>query len=84
MTVQQQGPQVSPFLRRQPDRGKAVFYQQLQNQVRISPIMFLLPWLGRPNLRRMADLAFDSQFFHPVQKPLHRSGRFDPHAHWPW
>src|SRR5271169_1674273 len=46
--------------------------------------MFLLPWFGRSNLRRMADLAFDSQLFHQAQKPLHRSRCFDPHAHQPW
>ena len=54
---------------------------QFQNQVRISPIMFLLPWLGCPNLGRMTDQAFDSQLFHEVHKPLHRSRGFDPHSH---
>ncbi len=39
--------------RRSPDRRKAVFYQQLQDQVRISPVMFLLPWFGRSNLSRI-------------------------------
>jgi len=40
--------------------------QQLQNQIRISPIMFLLPWLGCANLCRMSDQTFDSQFFHDL------------------
>src|SRR5208282_4443782 len=43
--------------------------------------MFLLPWFGRSNLRRMADLAFDAQLLHQAQKPLHRSRCFDPYAH---
>src|SRR3984893_927399 len=46
--------------------------------------MFLLPRLGRPNLRWVTDLAFDSQLFHQVQKPLHRSSGFDPHTHRAW
>jgi hypothetical protein len=54
---QQQGPQIEQFIRRQPDRRKAVFHQQRQNQVRISPVMFLLPWFGRPDFRWMTDLA---------------------------
>src|SRR5580700_2047790 len=46
--------------------------------------MFLLPWLGCPNLCRMADQAFDSQFFHEVHEPLHRSRGFDSHTHRAW
>jgi len=48
--------------------------------------MFLLPRFGCPNHCRMTNLAFDSQFFHQVQKPVHRK-RFqlanvpDGHAH---
>ena len=34
---------------------EAIFCQQLQNQICISPIMFLLPWLGCSNLCRMTD-----------------------------
>ena len=32
----------------------------------------------------MTDLAFDAQLFHQAQKPLHRSGRFDPYAYRSW
>src|ERR1700729_519600 len=32
----------------------------------------------------MTDLTGDSEFFHQVQKPLHRPSRFDPHTHRPW
>jgi hypothetical protein len=42
------------------------FQQQLQNQVRIPPVMFLLPGLGCPNPFRMADQTFDSQFFQEI------------------
>src|SRR2546422_10703613 len=46
--------------------------------------MFLLPGLGCPNFCRMADQAFDSQLFHEVHKPLHRSRGFDTHSHRAW
>src|SRR5262249_2576940 len=62
----------------------AFFYQQGQEQVRIPPIMFLLSWFGRSNLRGMTHQTFDSEFFHEVHKPLHRSRGFDSHSHRPW
>src|SRR5215471_11752780 len=31
----------------------------------------------------MSYQTFDSEFFHEVHKPLHRSGGFDPYAHRP-
>src|SRR5271169_6386959 len=46
--------------------------------------MFLFPWFGRSNLRRMADLAIDPQLLHQAQKPLHRSRCFNSYTHRPW
>jgi hypothetical protein len=69
---------------RQPNRRKAVLHHQLQNQIRISPIMFLLSWLGHPYTRWVTNLAFDSQLVRQVQKPLHRSTCFNPYSHWAW
>src|SRR6202451_733216 len=43
--------------------------------------MFLSAGFGRSNRRRMTDLTIDSEFFHQVQEPLHRPGRFDSYAH---
>src|SRR5580704_7299651 len=43
--------------------------------------MFLSTGLGRSNRRWMSDLTVDSEFFHQLQKPLHRSSRFDAYAH---
>jgi hypothetical protein len=74
---------LSRLLRRQPDRRKAVFRQQLQNQLRISPIVFLFSWFAGSNLCRMTDSAFDPELFHEVQKPLHRPRGFNTHQHWP-
>jgi hypothetical protein len=81
MSVQQQSAQIEQFFGWQPDRRKTIFCQQLQNQLRVAPIMFLLPWFRRSNRRGMADLAFDSQLLHQVQKPMHRSGGFDTYKH---
>jgi hypothetical protein len=84
MTVSHQSSQILELFRRQPDRRKAVFHQQLQNQACISPIMFLLARLGCPNHCRVTNLAFHSQIFHQVHKPLHRSRGFDAHTHRAW
>src|SRR5580700_309809 len=43
--------------------------------------MFLSAGFGRSNRRPMTDLTVDSEFFHQVQEPLHRPGRFDSHPH---
>ena len=50
---------------------EAVFCHQPQDQLRVTPIIFLLP-VGRVSNRGgMADPAFDSQLVHEVQKPMH-------------
>ena len=46
--------------------------------------MFLLAGLRCSNRGGMADPAFDSQLLHEVQKPMHRSGRFDTRKHRAW
>src|SRR6204780_1831144 len=46
--------------------------------------MLLSAGFGRSNRRRMTNLAVDPQFFHQVQKPLHRSGCFDTYTHRTW
>src|SRR5271155_5135685 len=46
--------------------------------------MFLPARFGRSNRRWMTNLTVDSELFHQVQKPLHRSGRFDAYAHRTW
>src|SRR6266446_1984412 len=46
--------------------------------------MFLLAGLGCSNRGRMTDLAFHSQLFQEVHKPLHRSRGFDPDTHRAW
>src|SRR5271154_4622897 len=46
--------------------------------------MFLLPWLGGPNLCRVTDPAFDFPLFQEIYEPLHRSRGFDTHSHRAW
>src|SRR6516164_5225614 len=43
--------------------------------------MFLLAGFCCTNLGSIPNLAFDSQFFQQVQKPMHGSDGFDPHQH---
>jgi len=43
--------------------------------------MFLLAGFCSTNLCGVSDLAFDSQFFQQVQKPMHGSDGFDAHLH---
>jgi hypothetical protein len=63
MTVAQ-GSQVLLLCRRHPDHRKAILHgEQVQNQLRIPPIMLLLPRLGRPDLRRMANPTLNPQLF---------------------
>jgi len=63
MTVPQQGSQIPLFRRRHPDLREVSFRERIQDQARIPPIMLLLllPHLGRPDLRRMADPTFNPQ-----------------------
>ena len=81
MAMQQQGPQIQQLLAGHPDGRKPLFYQQLQNQFRIATIVFLFARLRGANLGGVPDLAFDAQLFQQVQKPPHRSNRFDAHQH---
>lgn len=81
MAMQQQGAQIEQLLARHPDRRKPFFHQQLQNQLGIASIMLLLAGFRGTNLRGVPDLPFDAQLFQQVQKPPHRSNRFDAHQH---
>jgi len=60
LIAQEQSSQIEQLLAGQPDRRKAVFGQQLQNQVRIPLIIFLFARFRRTDLRGMADSTFDS------------------------
>ncbi len=79
MTVPQQSAQIALFTRRHPDRGKAILREQCQQQERVPPIVLLLACLGLADFLGMTHAAFDPQLFHQLQKPVHRSGGFDPH-----
>src|SRR5277367_6579312 len=43
--------------------------------------MFLSARFGRSNRRGVTYLTVDSELFHQVHKPLHRTSRFDAYAH---
>ena len=79
MTVEEQRPQI-PLLRRgHPDRRKSILQQEAQEQLRIASIMFLPPWLGRANRRRMAHAARHAQLLHQSNEPAHRARGLDAH-----
>jgi hypothetical protein len=79
MPVQEQRPQVSELRRGDPDRGKAIFHQQPQQQARIASIMFLSTGLCLSDRRGMTHAARDCQFLHQSQKPPHGTGGFNAH-----
>ena len=74
VTVEQKRPQISLLGRGDLNRGETIFYQQLQLQHCIPSIVLLPPWFGRADLRRVTDLAIDSQLFHPVASIPTRTG----------
>ena len=64
MAVPHQRAQISLFSRRDPDRGEAIFRQQLQQQTCIPPIVFLLTRSESPDLCWMAHSAVDLELSH--------------------
>jgi len=54
-------------------------------RIKSASVMFLFAGFRRANLGAnlgwMGDPAFNPQFVHQVQKPMHRSGGFDAHQH---
>jgi hypothetical protein len=77
IAVPQQRPQIAELRRRHPDRRKAIFRQQVQEQDRVSMIVFLSACFDPSNLRGIANLAPNSEFLHQSQKPSHRSSGFN-------
>jgi hypothetical protein len=77
--VQQERPQIPHLGRGHPDRREAFFHQQLQQQMRVAPIVLLATRLGVPNGGRMPDAAGHLQLLHQPQKPAHGARGFDPH-----
>jgi hypothetical protein len=55
MPMPQQLPQITILGVRYPDPRKAIFQQQLQNQLRILPVRLLLAHPSRPDLRRIPE-----------------------------
>jgi hypothetical protein len=53
--VPQQRAQIAEFRRRHPDRREAIFRQQVQEQYRVSTIVFLAAGFDLSNLRGIAD-----------------------------
>ena len=58
-----------------------MFDKQPQQQLGITPIVFLSTCLRFPDCCGMTDVARNAEVVHQLQKPSHRSGRFDPDGH---
>src|SRR5437016_13532729 len=63
MAVPQKNLQIALLAGRHPNRGKAIFRQQREQQASVAAVVFLLAGFRRPDLRGMPDAKLDSQFF---------------------
>jgi hypothetical protein len=79
VAVPQENLQIALLAGRHPNRGKAVFRQQRQDQTSVAAVVFLFSRFGSPDLRGMTDTVVDGELFEELQEPVHGSGGF--HAH---
>src|SRR5271166_3384669 len=63
IAVPQQNLQIVLLARRHPNRRKALFRQQREQQTRIASVVFLLAGFRRPDLCGMPDAKLDGQLF---------------------
>src|SRR5277367_2073704 len=68
--MDQQLPQILLLPRGHPDPRKAIFLQQLHQQLRVPLVVLLLPRIAGPNLRRIPDPHLMPQLGHQFQIPL--------------
>ena len=66
---------------RYPDARKALGQQHIQNEPGVACIGLLLAHLRGANLGRVSDPQLVAEFGKQAFKPVHRTGRFDAHAH---
>src|SRR5258708_27200474 len=64
-----------------PSVGKAIFHQQLEQQVRISTIRLLLPYPLPSNLDWVTNPKFESKFRHESLEPACAARSLHAHAH---
>jgi hypothetical protein len=81
VTMPQQLPQISSLPARNPDLRKAIFQQQLQNQLRILAIRLLLAYPLRADLGGVPDPQLKLQLGEQSFKPASVPTRFHPHAY---
>jgi hypothetical protein len=63
IAVPQKNLQIVLLARRHPNRRKAIFHQQREQQTRIAAVVFLLAGFRGPDLRGMPDAKLDGQLF---------------------
>src|SRR5437660_7910130 len=74
-------PQIAILPARYPDPGKAIFQQQLQNQLRILPVRLLLPHPLAADRGRISDPQLNLQLGQQAFPPACVPARFHPHTH---
>src|SRR3984957_12358201 len=81
MPVPQQLTHIAILRTRHPDPRKAIFHHQLQQQLRIFAIGFLLLDAPGLDLRGVPDPHFEIQLRQQSLEPAGIAGRFHPHLH---
>src|SRR5215469_6248057 len=81
LAMDQQLPQVPLGNRRYPDLRKAIFYHQLQNQLRRSPVMLLLPPILPGDRSRIPDPQLVSTPRQQALKPMRVPTGLDAYQH---
>src|SRR5579875_1228815 len=74
-----QHPHVPLFGRRQPDFWEIASHQQIQEVLRIAPVVVLLARLQGPNLRRLAHYQLVPQLLKHLGEPPRVARRLNPH-----
>src|SRR5271165_4801105 len=83
VTMQQQLPHIALLHAGNPYPGKAVLQQQLQQQLRIPPVRFLLAHLHGPALARIAQPQLNAQRSQQPLEPQGVAARLHPYQHRP-
>ncbi len=81
MAMPQKNLQIALLTRRHPNRRKAIFRQQREQQASVTAVVFLLAGFGSPDLRGMTDAELDDQLFEQSQEPVHGARGFQAHQH---
>jgi hypothetical protein len=81
MSMPEQLPQIAILRIGYPDARKAIFQQELQNQLRILSICLLLSYLPGPDLGCVSDPQLKLRLLQQALEPASMPTRFHPYPH---